>query len=279
MLIAALLHPRHELLALGRGASACSRSIERVRGARGRSGSTAAAAMPKPRPSPWPPSPRNPSPRPALALRPVAAASLGRHGRLRLPAAGRAAWRLAARWPPARSPPAAVRPPGPESPEPARWPPRWRVGAGDPAAGAAAAGRPGPWPRPPMPPRHARAPRCISGGTGWLSAAKISSVGRNRTAAFGTRNDVGPLRNLDGDVRRHPGLQLVGRVRHLDHRAVGDDVLHDDRLQAHLHDRARELLGGVGVHAELDAPGPAGSCPRRTRRCSPCTSSSSGRRR
>ncbi len=31
------------------------------------------------------------------------------------------------------------------------------------------------------------APRCISGGTAWFSAAKVSAFGRNRSAAFGTR--------------------------------------------------------------------------------------------
>ena len=52
-------------------------------------------------------------------------------------------------------------------------------------------------------------------------------------------NDVALLRHLDRDVGRHARLQLELGVRHLDDRAVGDDVLHDDRLQAHLGDRAR----------------------------------------
>jgi len=40
-----------------------------------------------------------------------------------------------------------------------------------------------------MPPAI-RAPRCISGGISCFSAVKISSVGRNRTAAFGTRSTL-----------------------------------------------------------------------------------------
>src|SRR4051812_21037419 len=44
---------------------------------------------------------------------------------------------------------------------------------------------------PPRPPPTLRPPRPVlraSGGTGWLSAAKTSVEGRNRSAAFGTRN-------------------------------------------------------------------------------------------
>ena len=37
------------------------------------------------------------------------------------------------------------------------------------------------------PPRAPRARGCSSGGIGWLNAWKISSVGRNRIAVFGTR--------------------------------------------------------------------------------------------
>ena len=39
-----------------------------------------------------------------------------------------------------------------------------------------------------MPWRPPPAPRCISGGTAWFSAANMSAFGRNRSAAFGTRS-------------------------------------------------------------------------------------------
>src|SRR6185503_12408836 len=63
---------------------------------------------------------------------------------------------------------------------------------------------------------------------------------------------VGALRDLDLDVRRHAGPELQLRVRHVDHRAVGRDVLDDDRLQADLRDRAFEGVARVGVDAEGD---------------------------
>ena len=70
------------------------------------------------------------------------------------------------------------------------------------------------------------APRSSSGGTAWFSTANISVVGRNRVAAVGIAQHVVLARDLDGDVRRHPRLELQLRVRHRDDGRVGDDVLH-----------------------------------------------------
>ena len=67
-------------------------------------------------------------------------------------------------------------------------------------------------------------------------------------------------RDLDGDVGRHAGAQLAVRVRHRDDHRVGDDVLGDGGVQAHLRDLAAELLVGIGVDvearhlADLDLP-------------------------
>jgi hypothetical protein len=58
--------------------------------------------------------------------------------------------------------------------------------------------------------------------------------------------------DFDIDVCGHPGLELESRIRHIDDGRVRHDVLLDDRLQPHLRDRAVEIVGGVGVHAEGD---------------------------
>ena len=69
---------------------------------------------------------------------------------------------------------------------------------------------------------------------GLVEHLNISSVGRNRTAAVGTRSTLFRRAISMSDVRRHAGLQLQLRIRHGDDRRVDDDVLDDRRLQPHL---------------------------------------------
>ena len=149
--------------------------------------------------------------------------------------------------------------------------------AGAACAGDAAAGRrrlqAGPPIRPPP------APRCISGGTAWFSAANVSAFGLKRSAAFGTRSDVVAPGDLDRDRRGHPRLELQLRVRDVDDGRVRHDVLRDDGLQAHLRHRADELLERVRVDAELDDLARRECGPRPIRRRSRSPASSSGPRR
>ena len=86
--------------------------------------------------------------------------------------------------------------------------------------------------------RHRSARSSAGSGGVWPSAANISVVGRNRSAAFGTRSTLVRLRDLDVDVRRHARLQLQLRVRHVDDGRVGHDVLLTIGLQADLRHRA-----------------------------------------
>ena len=58
-------------------------------------------------------------------------------------------------------------------------------------------------------------------------------------------------RDFDVHVGRHAGLQFQLRIRHVNHRVVGDDVLHRLRLEPHLRHGADEILRGVCVHTKM----------------------------
>ena len=85
-----------------------------------------------------------------------------------------------------------------------------------------------------------------------VSAPTLRSLCRRPEPERAVRHqkDVGAPRDLDIDVRRHPGLELEAGVRHVDDRLIRHDVLHCRGLQANLRHAAREVFGRKRMNAE-----------------------------
>ena len=122
---------------------------------------------------------------------------------------------------------------------------------------------------PPLAPRHASAGRWQLGRHRLTRAPRTCRRSGGSAAPRSARAATSvALGDLHLQVRRHARLELQIVVRHVDDRAVGRDVLHDDRLQPDLRHGARGSRRSGTRRRGRRRAGPAGSGRRRPRRCS-----------
>src|SRR4029079_4487698 len=96
-----------------------------------------------------------------------------------------------------------------------------------------------------------RATFCLVLGSPWLYRQGYWVFGLRRhepKRGIGHFEDVVPLRNDDGDIGGHAGLESQVLVVHTDHHVVGDDIVEGDWSQPDLTDRSCKGGTSIGVH-------------------------------